>query len=336
MIICTKAYPRAGLIGNPSDGYFGKTIAFSFDAFQAEATLWESSDLIIEPQATDRSRFANMDDLVKDVYYVGYYGGVRLVKASIKTFYEYFSAKGGLNYLRNFTIRYSTTIPMRVGLAGSSAIIIATLRALMKFYNVEIPPVELATLALKVETAELGIPAGLQDRVAQVYEGMIFMDFNRQQMLDYGHGRYEKLDYRKLPPLYVSYCYEMGEGTEVTHSNLRYRFEKGDIKVIRAMKRLAELTDMMRNAIDRGDIGRMNELMNENFDIRSSIVTIAPIFREMINAARNCGVSAKFCGSGGAILGISDEKQVEIVRRELAPLKVNTIVPNIVGPLPEV
>ena len=30
MIIREKAYPRAALIGNPSDGYFGKTIAFVF------------------------------------------------------------------------------------------------------------------------------------------------------------------------------------------------------------------------------------------------------------------------------------------------------------------
>ena len=28
MIIQTRAYARAGLIGNPSDGYFGKTISF--------------------------------------------------------------------------------------------------------------------------------------------------------------------------------------------------------------------------------------------------------------------------------------------------------------------
>jgi glucuronokinase len=39
MIIKTHAYPRAALIGNPSDGYFGKTIAFTFSNFQAEVTI---------------------------------------------------------------------------------------------------------------------------------------------------------------------------------------------------------------------------------------------------------------------------------------------------------
>ena len=49
MIITTKAYPRAALIGNPSDGYFGKTIAFTFSNFSATVVLYESPELVIEP-----------------------------------------------------------------------------------------------------------------------------------------------------------------------------------------------------------------------------------------------------------------------------------------------
>ena len=43
-------------------------------------------------------------------------------------------------YLRNghFSISYSTTIPRQVGLSGSSSIIIATLRALIEFYNIPV------------------------------------------------------------------------------------------------------------------------------------------------------------------------------------------------------
>ena len=37
--IKTHAYPRVGLIGNPSDGYHGRTIAFTFKNFRAEI-LW--------------------------------------------------------------------------------------------------------------------------------------------------------------------------------------------------------------------------------------------------------------------------------------------------------
>ena len=40
---------------------------------------------------------------------------------------------------RNFSIRYESNIPRQVGLAGSSAIIVATLRCLMEFYDVAVP-----------------------------------------------------------------------------------------------------------------------------------------------------------------------------------------------------
>ena len=49
MIIREKAYPRGGLVGNPSDGYFGKTIALAFTNFHAEVILYESPDLEILP-----------------------------------------------------------------------------------------------------------------------------------------------------------------------------------------------------------------------------------------------------------------------------------------------
>ena len=39
MVIKTASYPRAGLIGNPSDGYHGKTISVIIRNFSAQVTL---------------------------------------------------------------------------------------------------------------------------------------------------------------------------------------------------------------------------------------------------------------------------------------------------------
>jgi glucuronokinase len=89
MIICSKAYPRVGLIGNPSDGYFGKTISFTFSNFCAEVVLYETPELEILPSEKDHSRFGSIADIVKDVKLHGYYGGIRLLKAMIKRFYDY-------------------------------------------------------------------------------------------------------------------------------------------------------------------------------------------------------------------------------------------------------
>ena len=64
----------------------------------------------------------------------------------------------------------------QTGLSGSSAIVCAALNCLLDFYNVrhlikvEVRP----NLVLNAEK-ELGIVAGLQDRVAQVYGGLVYM-----------------------------------------------------------------------------------------------------------------------------------------------------------------
>lgn len=88
MIIETHSYPRAALIGNPSDGYFGKTIAFVFSNFSAKVQLYHTPELEIIPEKMDVDRFSNIEDLALRVASNGYYGGMRLIKAAIKVFYS--------------------------------------------------------------------------------------------------------------------------------------------------------------------------------------------------------------------------------------------------------
>lgn len=63
-----------------------------------------------------------------------------------------------------------------MGLSGSSAIVCAALNCLLDFYKVRhLVKVEVRpNLVLNAEK-ELGIVAGLQDRVAQVYGGLVYM-----------------------------------------------------------------------------------------------------------------------------------------------------------------
>ena len=44
-----RAYARVGLMGNPSDGFFGKTLSLSIKNFWAEVTLEESERLTLVP-----------------------------------------------------------------------------------------------------------------------------------------------------------------------------------------------------------------------------------------------------------------------------------------------
>ena len=109
-IIKARAYPRAGLVGNPSDGYYGKTISFTFSNFKSEVILYETPLLEILPNTRDHSRFENIHQLVEDVKLLGYYGGIRLLKATIKRFYDYCNENDIALNKKNFTIQYNTNI----------------------------------------------------------------------------------------------------------------------------------------------------------------------------------------------------------------------------------
>jgi glucuronokinase len=332
-LIRKRAYSRAGLIGNPSDGYHGKTISAIVRNFSAEVVLYEWDSLDIVLSSGDRARFVSIHDLVKDVKLHGYYGGIRLVKAAIKGFFEYCQRRSLKLHDRNFSIRYQTNIPRQVGMAGSSAIITATLRCLMEFYGVELPKEVQPSFILSVEREELGITAGLQDRVIQVFEGVVYMDFAetcQRRMDGFPTYEYEPLDPAILPSIYLAYHTNLSEPTEVFHNDIRGRFDRGEEKVVKALSHCAELAAQGRAALLGRNYEQLGRLMNENFDTRRSIYNLPAWQLEMVEVARACGASAQFAGSGGAIVGIyADEKMFRKLKECLASLHCQTIKPGI-------
>jgi glucuronokinase len=276
MIITSHAYARAGLIGNPSDGYYGKTISFVIRNFKATVCLWESPHFEIVPTHGDLARFGSVAEFVHDVKLHGYYGAMRLIKAAIKKFHEYCNKEGIDLPDRSFTVSVDSDIPRLVGMSGSSAIITAMFRAMTRFYGVEVPKHYLPTLVLAAEREELAINAGLQDRVIQVYEGIVYMDFEREHLDRNGYGLYEELLPPRMPPLYVAYDVERAEVSDIPHKNLRQLFERGDPTVVGAMRTYRDLTDRSRVALMAGDWDTLGRLMNENFDLRRTFMPIAP------------------------------------------------------------
>lgn len=326
-IIRSKAYARAGLIGNPSDGYHGKTISLIVREYFAQVVLYEWDEIELIPSQQDHSRFDGIHDLQRDVALHGYYGGIRLVKATVKRFVDYCDLTNTQLHDRKFSIRYESNIPRQVGLAGSSAIITATLRALTRFYGIEIPREVAPSLALSVETQELGIAAGLQDRVIQVYEGLVYMDFAKERMTEPAPGLrcgvYEPLDPALLKNIYIAFRDDVAEPTERFHNNLRARYDQGEPAVVDAMRTFAQLAVDAREALLEQDWPRLSKLMDANFNTRRAICQLPKEQVKLVEDARAAGASAKFAGSGGAIIGVyPDEATFERLKLALAGCRV--------------
>jgi glucuronokinase len=215
-------------------------------------------------------------------------------------------------------------------LGGSSSIITAALRAICDYFQVEIPLPVQANLVLETETKELGVPAGPQDRVVQVYEGLVYMDFARDLMEGRGYGEYENLDSSLLPQMYVAYRTSLSEGTEVFHSDIRQRWLSGDPEVVEAMKTWASYAEQGRQALLDGEPETLEGLIDANFDLRAKLCQISKGNLDMVRVARSVGASANFAGSGGAVVGTyRDDAMFQDLVSGMREIQVAVIRPQI-------
>jgi glucuronokinase len=330
-MIETYGYARAGFLGNPSDGYFGKTLSFTMSNFRARVLCYPSARLEIKPSKVDLPVFENLEDLYRITRWRGYYGGIRIIQALIVRLVDYCREHGLELPDRNFTLEYESNVPQRLGLGGSSAIITASLRAICQFHGLDIPLAKQANIALETETRELGVPAGLQDRVVQAYQGLVYMDFAKSLMDERGYGEYEHMDPALLPNVYVAFRTSLSEGTEVFHSNLRERWLRGDPEVMGAMQTWAGYAAEGRACLLEGNFERLNQLVDANFDLRAKIYRIDAGNTEMVQTARAAGATANFAGSGGAIVGTyTDDDMFARLTEKMKAIGIGVIRPKIV------
>jgi glucuronokinase len=201
----------------------------------------------------------------------------------------------------------------------------------MIFFEIEIPKPVLANLVLSVELNELDISAGLQDRVVQAYESPVYMDFNKELMNKQGWGLYQPLQSNLFKNIYIAYRTDLAEGSEVVHNNFRERYHFGDPAVLNAINEWIELTEKGMEALEKGDFEKLAEYINRNFDIRRSVMSISEKNISMVETARSVGASAKFTGSGGAIIGtFTNEKMYKNLVKALNILNVHVIKPSVV------
>eukprot|EP00933_Yihiella_yeosuensis_P051473 TRINITY_DN49416_c0_g1_i1.p1 TRINITY_DN49416_c0_g1~~TRINITY_DN49416_c0_g1_i1.p1 ORF type:complete len:689 (-),score=118.68 TRINITY_DN49416_c0_g1_i1:103-2169(-) len=314
-VVKQRTFARVGLMGNPSDGFHGKTLSVTIGNFWASVEMWESEQLRLLPHPLfDPSTFSGLADLHFIGRREGYYGGTRLLMATCKKFQELCTSRGIALPSKNFTVRYDTNIPRQVGLAGSSAIVTSLFQALMQFYNLssEHIPLEMQPSFILSVESELGIQAGLQDRVVQVYQGLVFMDFEAEYMKKHGFGKYERLgrasfDWLASLPFFIAYESDPSDSGKI-HTNVRARWDAGDNEVVEGMKKFGEFAFEARKAIENRDHSKFADLVDQNFALRRSLygdLALGQANLEMVEICKSCGCAVKFPGSGGAVLGVA-------------------------------
>lgn len=289
------AYSRAGLLGNPSDGFGGRVLSVTLANFSATVRVTRSKTITLAANTDDEWRGASWQEVAQALEAGQLQEGAGLIGAAALQLLNKLSP----NSPPKAEVSFVTTVPRQVGLSGSSAIVIAALRALAPLLGVRLDRLEIARLALDAEQEGLGISAGPQDRVVQSYEGVMDMDFSEPWNPDL----YRRVDPVLVPPLFVAWDPALGESSTIAHENVRERWERGDEQVRAVIARFPELVAEGIECLRSNDRRGFLDLVNQNFDLRASIWKISERDREMVELGRNLGAGVKFSGSGGAVLG---------------------------------
>jgi len=293
--VTATAYARAGLLGNPSDIYGGRVVAFTFRDFSARVLVEPAERVVL-------GREVSTDD-VGDAIAVGVAGRRgegALLAAALKQLTAHapqLLEPPGSDARVGFRVTVSTDIPRQVGLAGSSAIVVAALRALAGWLGVALDAATLAELALRAERDDLGITAGPMDRVVQAHGGLLYIDCRPP-------GSSVVLAAQLLPPLFIAWDLTPGAPSGVLHDAARARWEAGDPAVRAAVAALATLADEGVEALRARDVARLRRLVDRNFEVRASVWQHGDRDEELAAIGRRRGAAVKLCGSGGSILGV--------------------------------
>ena len=303
--LSARASARVGLLGNPSDIYGGRGLGFSVAGLTATVTL----------------SAAPTPALPNDLFRAAWTLMARELEAA------------GIDADRRpFTLTFESSIPFQGGLSGSSALVIAALRAWSRWFGLPLNARRTAQLALEVENDVLGIRAGPLDRVVQAHDGLLAMDFARPFEPDAARRLAPEL----LPPMLLAWHGVPGESSGDVHAPVFARFEAGDAAVAEVMSELARNADAGAAALEAGDREAFAACVDRNFELRAQVFPIAEADRELVELGRSAGAACKLPGSGGCVLMVCrDEAHLQEVAARCREAGRETLRPEVERPSPQ-
>jgi galactokinase/mevalonate kinase-like predicted kinase len=283
---------RAGIIGNPTDMYGGSVISCSI-AERATVTVRPSEALTLDAGSEQRTIRTGEDlDLRGDHFDIA-----RAVLA------------GSDSTEIRAHIAWRTDIPFRAGLSGSTALVVATLSAVLAYRNIRHTPYHLAEFARMIEYQHLKVFCGYQDAYMCTFGGLNYMDFRGKEFHQaFGTDPYATMEplgsyLPALPLVIVITGSQRISGT--VHKPIRQRWVEGDSEVVEAYRAVGQLARAGKKALLLGRLDELGRLMNENHAISQALGGSSPEDDRYILLAREHGaLGAKLAGSGGAIIAL--------------------------------
>ena len=286
-MIQVTAAGRAGIIGNPTDGYGGTLISCSIKN-RAVTTIEDNDVLLIKNSFGEvvlrwENDFENKGD---------YFDIARSVLRHLKA------------YDLKAKITTQSNIPVQAGLSGSTAILSSTLSAVLAYMGKKVNRYQLAEINRDIELNYMKCQCGYQDAYMTTFGGLNYLDFRGKEY----YKEWQKEQYATVENIsqYVDKLPFVIAHTGIKHNSgsfhrpLRERWLEGEATVVNGYREIAEIAREGKKALINQDWNELAYLMNKNHEIQDNLADSGQQNRYMIKVAKENGaLAAKLAGAGG-------------------------------------
>ncbi len=197
-------------------------------------------------------------------------------------------------------------VPRAMGLGGSAALAVAIVRALSDHFRLALSDERINALAFECEKAAHGTPSGVDNTVATYGKALKFRSIA-------GRPQFEPLVIGATLPLVIGITGR--ESFTANHvARVRSAWQRQPKRYEQLFDEVDSLVESASEAIARGELAELGELMNLNHGLLNALQLSTPELEELVHVARRAGaLGAKLTGGGG---GGSMVAVTEIGRQE--------------------
>lgn len=193
-------------------------------------------------------------------------------------------------------------VPPGSGLGTSSTLVVAIIGAFVEWLKLPLGEYDMARLAYEIERIDLAQAGGRQDQYAATFGGVNFMEFYAEERVVVNPLRVRAEYLYELEHNLLLYYTDTNRLSAKIISEQRQNIQRGDQEALEATHRLKEEAFRMKEALLKGKINEIGEILHEGFlhkrRLASNIST--PLIEEIYEAARAAGATGgKISGAGG-------------------------------------
>ncbi len=298
MIYRSKAPLRIGLAGggtdvSPYSDLYGGAILNATLSLYANATIEPIAENKIILEAIDRNEIQQFD-WTKELPVTG---TLDLLKGVYNRIQKDYGIKE-----QGFRLSTYVDAPAGSGLGTSSTLVVAIIGAFAEMLRLPLGEYDMAHYAYEIERRDLNLAGGRQDQYAATFGGVNFMEFYADDKVIVNPLRVKQQHLFELENnLVLYYTSTSRESAEIIRKQSKNVTDNKE-KSIEAMHHLKEQARMMKEALLKGRLNEIGEILDYGFQQKRQMAEgiSNPLMEEIYETAKKAGATGgKISGAGG-------------------------------------